>query len=95
MKIPDIAPLLSRFFSGHLIQQRNVSPCTVSAYRDTFRLFLRFLKTARKADAALLPLEAVTAESVLAFLSHLEKVRRNSARSRNARLAAIRSSSIT
>jgi integrase/recombinase XerD len=90
MKTPDLATLLPRFFSGHLIQQRNVSPCTVSAYRDTFRLFLRFLKTARKA-AALLPLEAVTAESVLAFLSHLEKARGNSARSRNARLAAIRS----
>jgi hypothetical protein len=38
MKNPDLATPLPRFFSGHFIQQRKVGPCTVSAYRDTFRL---------------------------------------------------------
>ena len=42
-------------------------------------------------QAAELPLHVLTATSVLAFLSHLESERGNSVRSRNARLAAIRS----
>lgn len=91
MNTLDLVDLLPRFFSEHLIHQRNVSPCTVAAYRDTFRLFLRFLNGARRTAPAQLPLDAVTAQSVLAFLAHLEEVRHNSIRSRNARLAALRS----
>lgn len=91
MKTPDLADLLPRFFSEYLIEQRNVSPCTVAAYRDTFRLFLRFLNGSRRIVPAQLPLQIVTAERVLAFLAWLEKERHNSIRSRNARLAALRS----
>ena len=90
MKTPDLGSLLPRFFSEHLIQQRNVSPCTVAAYRDTFRLFLRHLKGARRNAPGRLPLETITVDRVLAFLNYLEKDRHNSVRSRNARLAAIR-----
>jgi site-specific recombinase XerD len=91
MNEPDLASLLPRFFTEHLVQQRNVSPCTVAAYRDTFRLLLRFLQRSRQITPSRLPLKALTAQSVLAFLSHLEKDRGNSIRSRNARLAAVRS----
>jgi hypothetical protein len=91
MNTPDLATLLPRFFTEHLVQQRNVSPRTVTAYRDTFRLLLRFLLRSRRTQSAELPLHVLTATSVLAFLSHLESERGNNVRRRNARLAAIRS----
>lgn len=91
MNQPDLAALLQRFFGGHLIGQRNVSPHTVAAYRDTFRLLLRFLQRSRRIGPSPLPLEALDARNVLEFLAHLESDRGNVVRSRNARLAAIRS----
>jgi integrase/recombinase XerD len=91
MSAPDLATLLPRFFSEYLVGQRNVSPCTVAAYRDTFRLFLRFLQRSRRIRPSHLPLQALCAPSVLAFLTHLENDRHNRIRSRNARLAVIRS----
>lgn len=91
MKAPDLASLLPRFFAEYLVQQRNLSPCTISAYRDTFRLLLRYLQRARRIQPSRLPLAALNASSIMAFLSHLERERHNAIRSRNARLAAIRS----
>jgi len=40
-RIP-LGPLVQRFFVARLGQQRNVTPATIAAYRDTFRLLLRF-----------------------------------------------------
>lgn len=91
MKSPDLGQLVPRFFTEHLIHQRNLSPHTVAAYRDTFRLLLRFLQQTRRTTASRLPIEALDSAAVLSFLSHLEKERHNGIRSRNARLAAIRS----
>lgn len=91
MKTLDLACLLPRFFTEHLIGQRNVSPRTVAAYRDTFRLLLRFLQHVRRRAACTLPLTDLNSQSVVNFLNYLEKERRNSVRSRNARLAALRS----
>ena len=34
--------LLQQFFLERLMEQRNVSPQTVAAYRDSFRLLLQF-----------------------------------------------------
>jgi len=73
------------------VGQRDLSPNTVAAYRDTFRLFLRFLCRKRRTSPSTLPLSVLNADAVLAFLGHLEAERQNSSRSRNARLAAIRS----
>jgi len=91
MKTLDLGDLLPRFLTEHLVTQRSLSAHTVAAYRDTFRLLLRFLAHTRRTTPSRLPLAALDAESVLGFLAHLEDHRRNSARSRNARLAAIRS----
>ena len=91
MKALLLQELLIRFFDEHLRQQRQVSPHTVLAYRDTFRLLLRFLKRTYHVCPATLELGGLAAERVLAFLAHLEQQRANSVRSRNARLAAIRS----
>ena len=81
--------LLTQQFFGSLHQQRNLSPHTISAYRDTFRLLLRFLAEENRTTIDQLVLDQLSAEAVLSFLAHLEKVRSNSIRTRNARLAAI------
>ena len=83
--------LLQRFFAEHLLTHRHVSPQTIAAYRDTFRLLLHFLCDHLRCPVDQLPLTAISAENVLAFLAHLESARGNTVRTRNARLAAVRS----
>ena len=83
--------LLQLFFVERLIQQLQVSPCTVAAYRDTFRLLLAFAHQQLGKQPSDLVIEDLNATFVLAFLKYLEVERHNCARSRNARFAAIRS----
>jgi site-specific recombinase XerD len=86
-----LAPLLERFFSERLQRQRQASPHTIAAYRDAFRLLLCFAeKRLGKAPSDLL-LAQIDAPFVTDFLDHLETDMGNRRRSRNARLAAIRS----
>lgn len=87
----SLAPLLQRFFSQRLVQQRRVSDHTVAAYRDAFRLLLKFAEERIHKAPSDLQLSDVDAKLVAAFLTHLEKDRGNTARTRNARLAAIHS----
>lgn len=68
-----------------------MSPCTIATYRDTFRLFFVFTEHHLGRRPAELSLGDIGATLVLAFLCDLEKTRKNSARTRNNRLAAIRS----
>lgn len=89
---PNSFPLLiQRFFAEHLLAQRNLSVHTVAAYRDTFRLLLGFLAQHSRRPVDQLTLTALTPDAILAFLDQLETKRRNTVRTRNARLAAIRS----
>jgi site-specific recombinase XerD len=87
---PSFAALVQRFFVEHLGQHRAVSPQTVAAYRDTFRLLLGFAETMIGKTPSALLLTDLNARLLLDFLDHLEKVRGNSVRTRNARLAALR-----
>ena len=86
-----VAGLLEAFFTERLQHQRNASPNTIAAYRDTFRLLLAFAQERLRKPPSALPLADLDATFVAAFLQHLEKQRRNSVRTRNARLAAIHS----
>lgn len=88
--IPSFATLVQRFFLEHLGQHRALSPRTMAAYRDTFRLLLGFAETTLGKSPSALALADLNARLLLDFLDHLEKVRGNSVRSRNARLAALR-----
>ena len=88
---PSFSTLLQRFFVEHLGRQRAVSPRTIAAYRDTFRLLLSFAEAKISKSPAALKLVDLDAKLILSFLDHLEKERNNGARSRNARLAALRS----
>ncbi len=92
MMNPSTFPeLLQHFFTDRLRNQMEASPNTIAGYRDTFRLFLRFAGEKHGKSPTKLRVEDLDAELVGDFLLHVETSRRNSARSRNIRLAAIRS----
>jgi site-specific recombinase XerD len=86
-----LAPTLEAFFSSRLIDEKGVSPHTIAAYRDTFRLLLCFAQQRIGTPPSKLTIEDLDAPLIAAFLDHLEHDRGNSARTRNARLAAIHS----
>ncbi|HEY2201478.1 MAG TPA: tyrosine-type recombinase/integrase, partial [Solirubrobacteraceae bacterium] len=86
-----LAPLLQAFFLERLAQQRDASPHTIAAYRDSFRLLLTFVHQHTGKTPARLGLEDLDADRIAAFLSYLENERGNSIRTRNARLTAIHS----
>ena len=85
------AALVQDFFCQRLIGQRQASPRTVASYRDAFRLFLGYAQTHLHKPASALTLGDLNAPVILGFLDHLEAERHNGARTRNARLAALRS----
>jgi site-specific recombinase XerD len=89
MSAPNFPALLQAFFTDRLLQQRQSSPHTVTAYRNTFRLLLRFAASRLGKAPSSLVFEDLDAAFISEFLDHLERERGNCARSRNARLAAI------
>lgn len=83
--------LLEGFFSTRLLAQRRASPHTIASYRDAFRLLLKFARDRLGKAPSQLALTDLDASFIGTFLHHLEHDRGNSARTRNVRLAAIRS----
>lgn len=91
MTLPvSLAPLLERFFTQRLMQQRQASPHTISSYRDTFRHFLKFVQRRLQKSPARLTFEELDAPLIVAFLDDLER-HGLSIRSRNLRLTAFHS----
>jgi integrase/recombinase XerD len=86
-----LAPTLQAFFTDRLLRQRQASPHTLAAYRDTLRLLLTFASAQRGIAPSKLDIDNLDAPLVAAFLDHLEHQRGNDVRTRNARLAAVRS----
>jgi integrase/recombinase XerD len=86
-----LAPTLEAFFTERLIGQRQASPHTIAAYRDTFRLLLGFLQDRTGTPPWQRGMEDLDAPTIGAFLAHLETDRHNSVATRNARLAAVHS----
>jgi site-specific recombinase XerD len=89
-KIP-LGPVLRRYFCEYLVSQRDLSPRTIGSYRDTFRLLLGFLERRYHVKPDVVCVDDLDAPRVLTFLDDLEQRRGNTARTRNNRLAAIRS----
>ena len=85
------APLLKRFFSHYMPVQKGHSEDTVRAYRDAIKLLLCFVADMLKKSVDSLDIEDITEKVILGFLDHIEQQRGCTARTRNARLAAIRS----
>jgi site-specific recombinase XerD len=87
----SFATLLQRFFTQRLMQQQQASPHTISSYSDTFRLLLQFALKRLHIPPARVAFEDIDAPLISAFLDELQNSRGITARSRNIRLAAIRS----
>jgi len=89
--LPSLANHLESFFRQYLAAQRQASPATIATYRDGLRLFLVFAAEQTGKPPSRLTLADLDRDRVLSFLTHLEKERGNTVRTRNARLAVIRS----
>ncbi|MEW6547221.1 MAG: tyrosine-type recombinase/integrase [Bacillota bacterium] len=87
----NLAPILEAFFTERLLTQRQASPRTVAAYRDTFRLLLNFVHEQIGKAPSQVDIAELDAPLIGAFLDWLEHDRHNGVRTRNARLAAIHS----
>lgn len=87
---PSFASLVQQFFTEYLVTQRALSPRTISSYRDSLMLFLDFAQQRIGKEPAAMLLSEIEPDLILAFLDHLEHERGNSVRSRNLRLAALR-----
>jgi integrase/recombinase XerD len=83
--------LLESFFTDRLMKQRRASPHTIASYRDTFRLLLKYIQRNCGKTPSNITLGDLNAPLISNFLNYLEQQRSNKARSRNIRLAAIRS----
>lgn len=91
MSAATFPALLQRFFTDRLCVQMEASRHTVTSYRDTFRLLIRYVGARSGKAPTKLDVADFDADMVADFLSHVEVARGNAIRSRNARLAAIRS----
>jgi integrase/recombinase XerD len=89
--VTALATTLQAFFTDRLARQRQVSPNTLAAYRDTLRLLLVFAADKKGKGPSKLDIGDLDAPLIGAFLDNLEHQRKNGARTRNARLAAVRS----
>jgi site-specific recombinase XerD len=87
----NLPALLQSFFTDRLLRQRQASAHTIAGYRDCFRLLLHFAKERLGKMPSQLCVENLDAPFIGLFLDHLECGRKNSARTRNARLGAIHS----
>ena len=86
----DLGPLLQEFFNIHLRDQQKASPNTIRSYRDTFKLFIEYLRLKHRPGHRL-DARDLDPKTVLAFLQYLEEHRHNAAVTRNQRLIAIKS----
>jgi integrase/recombinase XerD len=86
-----LSPAIHRFFDHYLPHLKGVSQHTLKAYRDAFKLFLLFAVDYYGIKIKSLRLEHITSELILAFLDDLQSHRHNGARTRNQRLAALKS----
>jgi site-specific recombinase XerD len=86
----EFAVIIHTFFTDWLGRQRELSPHTVRSYRDTWRLFLRFLEEHCSMPIERLVLSDISTEHVLSFLEHHERIHSITTGTRNCRLAGLR-----
>jgi integrase/recombinase XerD len=89
-QLPNLlGTVVHEYFTDHLPRIRGTSPHTIHSYRDSLVLLLRFLSVCRRRPVEGLDLTDLDPPGILAFLSHLERERKNGAATRNVRLSAI------
>ena len=86
-----IAPHITAFLRERLPVERRASPHTCDSYAYAFQLLFEFASQRVRLPPTQLAIEHIDVALVSAFLEHIQEDRGNSPRTRNARLAAIRS----
>ena len=86
-----LSPCIHHFFDQYLPHIKGVSHHTVKAYRDAFRLFLPFAARFYGIKIRSLRVEHLSSDLIIAFLEDLQKERKNLVKTRNQRLAALKS----
>ena len=86
-----LSPLIHQFFDQYLPHIKGVSHHTVKAYRDAFRLFLSFAAKFYGIKVRSLRVELISSGLIIAFLEDLQRERKNLVKTRNQRLAALKS----
>ncbi len=90
MDLHPISGYMHGYFHDYLAVSRGLADNTIMAYRDAMKLLLNYVSEQLKRSPDQLNIEDLDETMILQFLSHLETERSNSARSRNARLTALR-----
>jgi integrase/recombinase XerD len=85
-----VGQVLLAFFEDHLKVQKGLRPGSVRSYRDTLKLFITYIATSCRRPVTRLSLPDLSFQKVLEFLGMIESVRGNQVRTRNQRLAALR-----
>ena len=91
MKITDFGKYISDFLGKYLPAVRGMSTNSIKAYRDTFTLLLRYCGEVCHIDRTKIEMSVLTRDVIEGFLNWLEQSRDVSVRTRNARLAALKS----
>ncbi|MBL6967709.1 MAG: tyrosine-type recombinase/integrase [Desulfobacteraceae bacterium] len=86
-----LSPCIRQFFDQYLPHIKGVSHHTVKAYRDAFRLFLSFAAKFYGIKIRSLRVEHLSSQLIIAFLEDLQRERKNLVKTRNQRLAALKS----
>jgi integrase/recombinase XerD len=86
----NLGQVVFAFFEDHLKIQKGLRPGSIRSYRDTLKLFLIHVGSLCRRPVTRLALDDLSFERVLDFLRMIEATRRNQARTRNQRLAALR-----
>jgi integrase/recombinase XerD len=90
MSKQNLMGLTQAFFQSYLAAERGLSPHSIKAYRDSIKLYLNHLSKLRGKKISSIGFDDLTVESVLSFLGSIEKDRGNSIRTRNHRLAVLK-----
>ena len=78
------------FFKDYLATQRGLATNTIKTYRDSLKLFLKFIAFRKNKEVSKVTLNDLNADSTIAFLKEIEKSRKNSIVTRNLRLASLK-----
>jgi site-specific recombinase XerD len=91
MESMKLSPCIHQFFDHYLPNIRGMSHHTIRSYRDTFKLFLPFAAKHYGIKVNSLRLEHISSELIIAFLDDLQRNRHNLPKTRNLRLATLKS----
>lgn len=86
-----LSKLIFQFFNQYLPEIRGLTEDTIKSYKDTFKIFLPYASKYHDRNVESLKLKHLSPQLIFEFLNHLEKERNNTARSRNSRLAPLKS----